>query len=335
MHPLARGLAAAVIAATLPTVALAETAAPTEVNFGIISTESQNNLKTIWEPFLADMQAETGLAIKPFFATDYAGVIEGMRFGKVDTAWFGNKSAIEAVDRAKGEVFAQTVAADGSPGYWSVLITQADSPLTSLDDALKCDASLNFGMGDPNSTSGFLVPTTFIFAAKGIDPKSCFKAVRNANHETNALAVANGQVDLATNNTENMARLAVTNPEAFKKIKVIWTSPLIPSDPLVWRSDLDPIVQDKLMRFFMSYGRAGTPEEVAKHREILKALGWAPFRPSSDAQLYPVRIMEVTKKIFQVKADEKLSAEEKAAEVKTLDAKKAELEKLMATVPQT
>jgi phosphonate transport system substrate-binding protein len=335
MNALAKTFATALVAASLPIAALAEDAAPAEVNFGIISTESQQNLKTIWDPFLADMKAETGLTVNPFFASDYAGVIEGMRFGKVDAAWFGNKSAMEAVDRAKGEVFAQSVAQDGSPGYWSLIITQADSPLSSLDDALKCDQSLDFGIGDPNSTSGFLVPTTFIFAAKGIDPKTCFKTVRNANHETNALAVANGQVDIAANNTENMARLAVTNPEAFKKIKVIWQSPLIPSDPLVWRGDLDPVAKDKLMRFFMSYGRAGTPEEVAKHREILKALGWAPFRPSSDAQLYPIRIMELTKKIFQVKADEKLSAEEKAAAVKDLEAKRAEVEKLMATVPQT
>lgn len=326
--------AAALAAATLTAPALATSVSATEVNFGIISTESQQNLKTIWDPFLADMAKETGLEIKPFFASDYAGVIEGMRFGKVDIAWFGNKSAMEAVDRAKGEVFAQTVAADGSPGYWSVLIVPANSPINSLDDVLKCDQTINFGMGDPNSTSGFLVPTTFIFAAKGVDPKTCFKTIRNSNHETNALAVANGQADVATNNTENLARLEKTNPEAFAKIKVIWQSPLIPSDPLVWRSDLDPAVQDRILRFLMSYGRSGTPAEVEAHRKVLAALGWAPFRPSSDAQLYPVRIMELTKKMFQVEADEKMTADEKKKALAELDAKKAEYQHLMATVPQ-
>ena len=47
-----------------------------------------------------------------------------------------------------------------------------DSPFQKLDDVLKCDKSLDFGIGDPNSTSGFLVPTTFIFSAKNIDPKA-------------------------------------------------------------------------------------------------------------------------------------------------------------------
>jgi phosphonate transport system substrate-binding protein len=60
--------------------------------------------------------------VKPFFASDYAGVIEGMRFGKVQLAWYGNKSAMEAVDRANGEVFVQSVPVGGEPGYWSVVI---------------------------------------------------------------------------------------------------------------------------------------------------------------------------------------------------------------------
>ncbi|MCB1487885.1 MAG: phosphate/phosphite/phosphonate ABC transporter substrate-binding protein, partial [Bauldia sp.] len=249
-------------------------------------------------------------------------------------AWFGNKSAMEAVDRAHGEVFAQTVDSDGNPGYWSLLITNVDSPLTSLDDVLKCDKTLNFGIGDPNSTSGFLVPTTFIFAKNGIDPKDCFKTVRNANHETNLLAAANKQVDVATNNTENVRRLQVTNPEAASKIKVIWQSPLIPSDPIVWNKELDQATKDKVLSFFVSYGRLGTPEDVEKARAILTALQWAPFKPSSDAQLYPIRIMEITKQIFQTQADDKMSDEEKTAKVKELETEKAKYEQLMATVPQ-
>src|SRR5690606_20634321 len=104
---------------------------PKELNFGIISTESSQNLKEQWEPFLAAMSEKTGMEIKAFFAPDYAGIIQGMRFNKVDVAWYGNKSAMEAVDRAGGEIFMQTVAADGSPGYWSLLIAHKDSPINS------------------------------------------------------------------------------------------------------------------------------------------------------------------------------------------------------------
>src|SRR5690606_32614335 len=98
------------------------------LNFGIISTEASQNLKAQWEPFLADMGKKLGMEIKPFFAPDYAGIIQGMRFDKVDIAWYGNKSAMEAVDRAGGEIFAQTVASNGAPGYWSILVAHKDSP---------------------------------------------------------------------------------------------------------------------------------------------------------------------------------------------------------------
>ena len=323
------------VLATAATLAAASTGVSAqELNFGIIATESSSNLRQVWDPFLADMEKKTGLKVKAFFASDYAGVIEGMRFGKVDAAWFGNKSAMEAVDRAGGEIFAQSVAANGEPGYYSLLVAPADSPLASLDDVLKCDGSLNFGLGDPNSTSGYLVPMTFVFAKNGIDPKKCFKTVTNANHETNAMAAANKQVDVAANNTENMSRLKVTNPAAAEKIKVIWTSPLIPSDPIVWNKKLDQAAKEKVMTFFMTYGRQGTPKDVEKARAILSALQWAPFRPSSDAQLYPIRIMELTKKMFQVEGDDKLSADEKTAKLKELADEKAKYEALMAKVPQ-
>lgn len=331
MNAFVKNAAAAALALSLATAAHAES---TEINFGIISTESQQNLKTQWDPFLAEMEKETGLKVNAFFASDYAGVIEGMRFDKVQVAWFGNKSAMEAVDRSGGEVFAQTVDVEGNPGYWSLLLAHKDSPINTLDDVLKCDGSLNFGIGDPNSTSGFLVPTTFVFAKNNVDPKKCFKTVRNANHETNALAVANSQVDVATNNTENLARIEKNNPDAFKNIKVIWKSPLIPSDPIVWKSDLDEATKAKVYKFFMSYGRIGTPEEVAKARGILAGLQWAPFRPSSDAQLYPIRVLQLSKEIFKIQGDEKMAAEEKAKKISELEAEKAKIEDLMATVPQ-
>ena len=134
------------------------------LNFGIISTESQQNLKPQWEPFLKDMETKLGIKVNAFFAPDYAGIIQGMRFNKVDIAWYGNLSAMEAVDRANGQVFAQTVAADGSPGYWSVLIVNKDSPINNLNDMLAKRKELTFGNGDPNSTSGFLVPGYYVFA---------------------------------------------------------------------------------------------------------------------------------------------------------------------------
>ncbi|MBB3998642.1 phosphonate ABC transporter substrate-binding protein [Aureimonas pseudogalii] len=331
MNAILKSLAAISLASTL----LAGTAqAADPLNFGIISTESQQNLRSHWEPFLADMEKQTGLEVKPFFASDYAGVIEGMRFGKVQMGWFGNKSAMEAVDRAKGEIFAQTVPESGEAGYYSVILAPKSSSINSLDDLLTCDHSLNFGLGDVNSTSGYLVPMTFVFSAKGIDPKTCFKNVTNANHETNAMGVANGQLDAAANNTENMALIEKNQPAAFEKLKIVWKSPLIPSDPIVWSADLPAETKEKVKTFFLTYGTPQSKGDVAEETKVLAGLQWAPFRASTDDQLLPIRVMETSKSIAQTQSDTKLSVEEKAAKLKDLQAKKAAYETKLAATPQ-
>jgi phosphonate transport system substrate-binding protein len=320
-----RNLIAATVAAGL----WAAPAVGQEINFGIISTETTANLKTIWDPFIADMGKKTGLSVKAFYASDYAGVIEAMRFNKVQVAWFGNKSAMEAVDRASGEIFAQSVDKDGNPGYWSHIIVHKDSPFQKLEDVLKCDKSLDFGIGDPNSTSGFLVPSTFIFSARGIDPKQCFRTVRNANHEANALTVANKLVHAASNNNENLNRLKKTAPDKAAEIRVIWTSPLIPSDPIVWRKDLDPGLKQKISNFFFSYG---TQDENEK--QVLIGLQWAPFKKSDNNQLLPIRQMEVNRALSKLKADTSMADADKNTKIAELEKQFSDLGKQIAEMKQ-
>ncbi|TEC48856.1 phosphonate ABC transporter substrate-binding protein [Pseudomonas aeruginosa] len=294
------------------------------INFGIISTESSQNLKSIWEPFLKDMSQQTGYQVKAFFAPDYAGIIQGMRFDKVDIAWYGNKAAMEAVDRAHGEIFAQTVAASGAPGYWSLLIANKDSKIDSLEDMLANAKSLTFGNGDPNSTSGYLVPGYYVFAKNNVDPVKAFKRTLNSSHEVNALAVANKQVDVTTFNTEGMERLELTQPEKARQLKVIWKSPLIPGDPLVWRNNLSDEQKNKLRDFFFKYGAN------AEQKKVLADLQWSKFQPSDDDQLLPIRQLELFKQRTDVANNANLGAEEKAAKLKALDEELAKLEKRMA-----
>ncbi len=294
-----------------------------EINFGIISTESSQNLRTDWQPLLEDMAKKTGYKVNAFFAPDYAGIIEGMRFNKVHVAWYGNKSAMEAVDRAGGEIFAQMVNADGSLGYYSHLIVHKDSPLKSLDDVLKNAKNLSFGNGDPNSTSGFLVPSYYVFAKNKIDAKTAFRVSRSANHESNALAVANKQVDVATNNSENLDKVKDKLPEKFKDIRVIWTSPLIPLDPLVMRKDLPEATKQKLKDFFYSYGQGGQQEKDV----LMKISKLSAFKPSTNAQLIPIRQLELFKERNKFEADANLPGAEKQAKVAEIDRKLAELTK--------
>ncbi len=292
-----------------------------DINFGIISTESSQNLKADWQPLLDDMAKQTGFKVTAFFAPDYAGVIEAMRFNKVHVAWYGNKSAIEAVDRASGEVFAQMVNADGTDGYYSHLIVHKDSPIKSMDDVLKNGKSYSFGNGDPNSTSGFVVPSFYVFAKNKIDARTHFKIVRSANHETNALAVANQQVDVATNNSENLAKIGEKFPEKRKDIRVIWTSPLIALDPLVMRKDLPEATKTKLKNFLFNYAKTD-PREKEVMMKISKLSG---FKPSSNAQLLPIRQLDLFGKRNKIESDTALSEADKMAKL-------AEIDKLLAAL---
>jgi len=302
-------------------------AAAQEINFGIISTDRSAAIKSLWEPFIEDMSKQTGLKVNAFFATDYTGIIEAQRFNKIQVAWYGNKSAIEAVDRANGEVFAQFIDLHGTPGYYSYIITHRDSPLNSLEDMYKRGKELSYGAGDPQSTSGTLVPGYYVFTQRGLDPKEVFKVVRPASHGVNLLAVLNKQVDVASNNSEELDKLQLKDPAKRAEVKILWTSPLIPRDPLVWRKDLPDDVKAKVKKFIVGYGKD------AREKEILKGMQQiAGFRESSNAQLIPIRQLELSKDRAKTESDMALPTAEKTAKLKEIDGKLADLAKQAATV---
>jgi phosphonate transport system substrate-binding protein len=297
-----------------------------EITIGIIPTESSASAMKGFEPFRADMEKALGIPVKLFIAPDYAGVIEAMRFNKVQIAWFGNKSAIEAVNRASGEVFVQTVDATGNPGYWSLIVVHKDSPYQNIDEIIRDGKSLTFGNGDPNSTSGYLIPTYYIWGQRGIDPSKHFKLVRNANHETNLMAVANKQVDFATNNTENWDKFGKAHPDMIKNVRPIWKSPLIPSDPMVWRKDLSKEWKSRIKGFFLAYGRIGANKE--KELAVLKGMssGWAPFQDSSNLQLLPIMEINYAKDKMKIETSDSMAAADKAQKVAEIDQQLGEIQ---------
>src|ERR1700744_6403638 len=137
--------------------------------FSIVSTEATPTQMQEWGPFVKDREASTGRKGKPFFGSNYSALIEAMRFKQSDLGWFTNQSGLEAVRRAGGEVFARTTHPNGHDGYQGVIVVKKGSGVT-LDQLLKCDGKMDFGMGDAKSTSGALAPNTFLFGPKGIDP---------------------------------------------------------------------------------------------------------------------------------------------------------------------
>ena len=295
------------------------------LNFGIISTESSQNLRQDWAPVIDEMSKRLGVKVTAFFAPDYAGVIEGMRFNKVQFAWMGNKSAMEAVDRANAEIFAQTVNIDGTLGYYSYVSVHKDSPYKTIEDVLKNAKALNFGIGDPNSTSGFLVPSYYIFAKNNVDPKTAFKTVRGANHETNILAVANKQVDAAVHSSDVLERVKTRLPDTASQLRQIWQSPLIAADPLVWRKDMPQDMKNKIKEFFLSYGQTGP--NAAQEKVLLAKLQLGGFKDSTNAQLKPIRQLELFKEKTKLEADANIAPDEKKAKLDDINRKLGEIAK--------
>jgi phosphonate transport system substrate-binding protein len=310
----------------------APTPAPSNVlTFSIVSTEATQTQMQEWGPFLKDMEAATGLTVKPFFGSNYSALVEAMRFKQTDVGWFTNQSGLEAVRRAGGEVFARTTHPNGHDGYQGVIVVKKGSGLT-LDKLLKCDHTLDFGMGDAKSTSGTLAPNTYLFGPRNIEPAKCFKTVRSASAEANLFAVGTGTIPAATDNTRSMDRLAVINtPEARKvmdSIQVIWTSPTIPEDPMIWRADLDLAVKKKVADFIFSYGVGDTPD-AKRQRAILERIQTGAFKHADNTHLLPVREMEATGEVVQAKAKGDAPA------LATAQAKLDAVRKDMAALPKS
>ncbi len=286
----------------------------------MLSTESAQNMESYWKPILVDMEKQTGLKVKPFFSSNYSSLIVAMGADQTDVGWFSNQSGLEAVRRSGGEVFARTFDPSGTDGYKSVIIVPADSKLT-LADLLKCDKTLDFGIGDKKSTSGTLAPMTYVFIPAGKKPDTCFKTVLSASHDANLFAVANKKLDAATNNTTALRLNDNRGGAQSNKIKVIWESPTLPEDPIIWRKDLDPVVKEKVRQFFLTYGQGDTPE-AAQQRANLAKLSMGGFLAADDTHLLVVREMEALEQFGLAK--ETGDAAKIAAAQKALDGVKAE-----------
>ncbi len=298
------------------------------IKFSILSTESAENLLPKWEPFLADMERQTGLKVEPFLADDYAALIEATRFGSVDAGWYSTKGGYEAVTRANSEVFAQATYADGIAGYHSVVVVKKNSPIKTVDDLLKCDGTLDFGMGDPNSGSGTLVPLVYLFAPRNINPERCFKTVINANHEANALSVVNGLLDAATNNTSSLSAIRRSRPEVISQLREVWRSPLLGSDVMTYRKDLPPEVKEKLQNFFVNYGKKGPPEQRKREQAILEQLEWSNFFKADNSALDQNRYIEFRREEFELRGKTDAGSTKRRAELEAELAKLAHVEKM-------
>jgi phosphonate transport system substrate-binding protein len=263
------------------------------LTFSILSAEDQASFGPLWQPLLDDLSKAIGRKVQPRFSSSYSLLVEAMAANQSQIGWFSAEPALDAIQRADAQVFARTVDLEGHDTYNSVVIVKKGSGLT-LDKILACGHTLNFGMGDPKSTSGTLAPMTYLFKPKGIDPNTCFKTVRSAAHAANLFAVANGALDASTNNSVGLDFARVGNEaaqKAYAALDVVWTSPPLPESALVYRKDVDPAIQAKIAGFFIHYGQGAGPE-ADRQRAIMAKLHYSAFHAADDSYLAPVREMQ-------------------------------------------
>ena len=213
------------------------------LRIGLIPSEDAQSMIESSKQVLDQLQAQLGMPVKPFVATDYNGVIEALRSKKLDVAYLGPFSYVLANKVAGAEAFAVAVTRKtGKSAYHSLIISRADSPIKSLAD-LK---GHTFAFVDPSSASGHLFPKAGLEQA-GYKPESTFsRMIFSGSHDASILAVANRKVDAAAVADRILATAVAQGSVKQDELQVVWTSPDIPESPMVWRKDLDPALKQKL-----------------------------------------------------------------------------------------
>ncbi|MCI4665097.1 MAG: phosphonate ABC transporter substrate-binding protein [Neomegalonema sp.] len=235
-----------------------------EFRIGILGGENANDRLRSNECVRKYTEELLGVPTKLFAPADYNGVIEGLLGGNLDMAWLGasgyakvwltNPEAVEPV--------LVKVNTDGSKGYYSVGFARKDSGIKSLKDM----KGKVFGFGDPNSTSGYLIPSIEIpklgFSMK---PGEFFGDVKfTGGHEQTIVAVFKGDIDGGVTwadgigeweegyNSGALRKAADAGLVDMTQLVQIWKSPLIPEGPIVLRKSLPTDVKIKMVGMLAS-----------------------------------------------------------------------------------
>jgi len=222
-----------------------------EFRIGILGGENAQDRMSSNECYRVLAEDLLGVPVKLFTPADYDGVIQGLLGGSIDMAWLGASAYAKAylTDPEAVEPIMVKTNMDKSYGYYSIGFARADSGITSLEDM----QDKVFAFGDPNSTSGYLIPSIEIPQEVGASMESgdYFGEVKFVGgHEQTIVAVANGDVDAGVTWADGMGAWEDGyNSGALRKASdaglvdmnqmvEIWKSKPIPEGPIVLRSEL-------------------------------------------------------------------------------------------------
>ena len=243
----------AMAAAVLATGAQAQTAAPNELVFAVIPAENASMVGDRYKDFLEYLSKETGVKVTLRVAADYAAVIEGQRAGQIHIGYYGPTAYARAsMTGSNITPFVTETAKGGVRGYYAVVYVKADSAYKKIED-LK---GKNFGLVDPNSTSGNVVPR-FALDKMGINPDNYFgKVVYTGSHVNAVMALNQGTVDAAANwwnNEEDSELMRMVTKGRVKKndFRMIFKSDLIPASPVAYLDSLPADLKVKIEQAFL------------------------------------------------------------------------------------
>lgn len=249
---------------------------PKTLRVSMIPTTAADKMLRESEPLKAYLEQATGAKVELTIPLNYAAVVEAFGADKVDIAYFGGFTYVQAHKRFDAQPLVQR---DRDQAFHSLFITHAGSPIGALAD-LK---GKQFAFGDVNSTSGHLMPEYFL-RQQGVDLDVIARAIYTGGHDATALAVANGKADAGALDEAVYARLVKDGKLDAAKLKVFYTTP--PFFDYVWaaRKALDPALADAFRKAMLALD-AGKPE----HKPVLDLLQATRYVPADDASYGPLR----------------------------------------------
>lgn len=266
--------------------------AGTPIHFGILPIGSAAESREQWRPLLEDLERRLGHPVTTVSVSSYAGLSGAIGDQRVDIAFLSGRLAIEAVEHQHMSVVAQFVRNDGVKGNTAMLIVRADSPIHSLKDLLGKPGHWRYARGETLSVTGYVAPEAEVFAPRGLNSDTFFANVRVGNHQNNALAVANGEVDVAACNNPDLDLFRRNFPEEAGQLRVIWRSTLIPSGVLVVRDGLAEPLRTQLIDFMRGYGRAPGAAGERERANLARVPDLAGFAVADNDVLRPFIDME-------------------------------------------
>ncbi len=244
------------------------------LHFGILPIGGTVDSRVSWDPLLKSLSQALGRRITILSVTAYSMLGDAVKRGEVDMAFLSGKMALDAVTLYDMSVVAQVTRHDGLPGYRALLLARAAGPVRDLEAVLAEPGRWRLARGEKRSMSGYIIPKLQLFLPRRIDIETSFKDDLEGTHQRTALAVANGEADVGTNNTADFERFSSQFPAERSRLRVLWESELIPHGVIVMRRprgegevDLRPAAR----RFFAQYGR-GHSAQAEEERTALKGL---------------------------------------------------------------